>query len=129
MGENADTVRRGVELFNQAKLPEVMDLYDPGVEVEATGTVIGGAFKGKEGLAEWFRRIGSAYPTGVHLKIENLIESGDMVVAEWLAKGKLASGAEIEGRAVNVFEFRKGRAVKQRYYDDSEQIARLMKQL
>jgi len=128
-GANAETIRRGIELFNQGKIPELMALYHPEVEVEATGTVIGGAFRGKEGLAAWFGKIGSTYPKGVHLHVENLIESGDTVVAEWSAKGTLANGKELAGKAVSVFEFRDGKASKQRYYADSEQIARLMGQL
>lgn len=129
MGENADAVRRGVDLFNQGKIPELVQLYDPEVEVEASGTLAGGAFKGREGLVEWFRKIGSLYPSGVHINVENLLESGDMVVAEWRGKGKLKNGREIEQKAVNVFEFRDGKAVKHRYYTDSEQLARLMGQL
>jgi len=128
-GKNADTIQQGIDLFNQGKIPELVALYHPEVEVEATGTVIGGNFRGKEGLLEWFRKIGSAYPKGVHLKVENLLESGDTVVAEWNAEGTLVNGKEVEAKAVNVFEFREGKAVKHRYYADSEALARLMGKL
>lgn len=129
MGENADAVRRGIELFNQGKIPELVELYDPEVEIEAAGTLAGGAFKGKEGLVEWFQKIGALYPSGIHIKVENLLESGNMVVAEWRGKGTLKNGTEIETKSVNVFEFRGGKALKHRFYTDSEQLARLMGQL
>lgn len=129
MGENADTVRRGIELFNQGKIPELIALYHPDVEVEATGTVMGGAFRGAEGLSQWFQKIGSVYPKGIRLEVENLIESGDTVVTEWSSRGTLANGKEFEGKAVNVLEFRGGKAVKHRYYADSEELARLMGKL
>lgn len=129
MGENAERVRQGIELFNEAKIPELLDLYHPETEIVAQGTITGGAFTGKAGAMEWFRKIGAAYPEGVHLEVENLYESGDAVIVEWNAKGKLASGERFEGKSLNVLEFRDGKVSKHRFYSDTEALARAMGKL
>ncbi len=101
-----------------------MDLYDREVHIESSGTLAGGTFRGKEGVAEWFQKIGNLWPEGVHLKLENVDEVGDRVFAEWVSEGKLSNGKEIHVKAMNVFEFHEGKVKSQRLYTDSEKIAR-----
>src|SRR3972149_6411164 len=50
LGEKADLIRQGIELFNKANIPELMELYDDSVEVESQGSIIGGELRGEEGL-------------------------------------------------------------------------------
>lgn len=129
MGENVERIRQGIELFNQGKIRELMDLYDNAVEVESAGSIIGGAFRGKQGLAEWFQKIGNTFTGGVHLRVENLYEAGDTIVVEWSSKAKLASGKEFEGKALNIFEFRGDKIAKHRLYSDTEQLAKAVGEL
>lgn len=129
MGQNAEAVKRGIELFNQGNIPQLMDLYDRAAKVESQGSIIGGNYKGKDGLKEWFGKIANTYRGGVRLRVENLYEAGDAVIVEWTAKGKLANGKEIEGKTLNVLEFRGGKVVSHRLYSDTEQLARAMGKL
>ena len=129
LGEKADLIRQGIELFNKANIPELMELYDDSVEVESQGSIIGGNFRGKPGLAEWFQKVGNTYSGGIRLHVENLYEAPDAVICEWTAKGKLANGEEIQGKTLNVFEFRGSKVAKHRLYSDTEQLARAMGRL
>ena len=106
-----------------------MDLYDNSVEVESGGSIIGGTFQGKQGLAEWFQKIGTAFSGGIQLRVENLYEAPDAVVAEWTFKGRLANGEEIQGKTLNAFEFRGSKVVRHRLYTDTELLARAMGKL
>ncbi len=123
-GENAKRIQEGIDLFNQGNLPKVLELYDPEVHVESSGTLAGGTFRGREGVAEWFQKIGNVWPEGVHLKVENLEEAGDRVFVEWTSEGKLSNGKHIALKALNVFEFRGDKVKSQRLYTDSEKIMR-----
>lgn len=129
MGKNADAVKKGVEMFNQKKMKEVMDLYDDTAVIESQGTVLGGAFKGKKAIADYFQKLGSTFPGGVRLRIENLHEAGDTVVAEWKTTGKLANGKDFEDRAAHVFDFRGGKVIRHRQYTNTENLARAMGKL
>ncbi|HKZ64245.1 MAG TPA: nuclear transport factor 2 family protein [Thermoplasmata archaeon] len=129
MGEKAKLVEQGIKLFNEAKINELMDLYDSAAEVESAGSIIGGNFRGKEGVAEWFKKIASTYSGGIRLQVENLYEAPDAVFAEWNFKGKLANGQELEGRTANVFEFRGDKVAKHRLYTDTESLARAMEKM
>ncbi len=92
--------------------------------MESSGTLAGGTFRGREGVAEWFQKIGNLWPEGVHLKVENLEEAGDRVFVEWTTEGRLTNGKEIQLKALNVFEFRGDKVKSQRLYTDSEKIMR-----
>ncbi len=124
MGRNADTVRKGIELFNKGNIPELLQLYDDKASVEFNGSILGGAYRGKTALIQFFQKVGEAYPTGVQLSVKNVMESGDMVVVEWTATGKLANGKEVEDRAAHVFELSGGKVVHHRGYPNTEEIAR-----
>lgn len=124
MGENADAIRRGIELFNQGKIREVLELYDDHATIESHGSILGGAYKGKEALGKYFQKVGETFPQGTQLRVENIYEDKDTVIVEWSSKGKLASGKEFEGRAANVFEIKNGKVVHHRMYTDTEELAR-----
>jgi ketosteroid isomerase-like protein len=124
MGENADRVRKAIEFFNEGKIAEVMDLYADNAEVENWGSVIGGTYRGKREIGEWFQKIGAVFPTGVRLEVENLVEHGDQVFAEWNATGKLSNGKMTGTKAVSVVTFEGPKVTRQRYYQDTESLAR-----
>lgn len=123
-GEHAERIKRGIELFNKGDIPALLDLYDPEVHVESSGTLAGGTFRGREGIAEWFQKIANVWPEGVHLKVENLEEIGNRVFAEWTTEGKLSNGKETALKAMNVFEFHGDKVKSQRLYTDSERLMR-----
>jgi len=129
MGKNAEAVKRGIELFNKGNIPGLLELYDLGAQVESQGTIIGGSFRGREGLQEWFQKIGNVYRGGVQLKIDNLYEAGDAVIVEWTGTGKLANGEAIAAKTLSVLEFRGDKVVNHRLYSDTEQLARAMGKL
>jgi ketosteroid isomerase-like protein len=124
VGENADRVRRAIELFNEGKIAEVMDLYADNAEVENWGSVIGGTYRGKREIGEWFQKIGNVFPTGVRLDVENLVEHGNQVIVEWNATGTLSNGKMTGTKAANVITFEGPKVSRQRYYTDTETLAR-----
>ena len=75
-------------------------------------------------MAEWFQKIGTTWPGGLRLHVENLSETGDLVFVEWTQEGKLSNGKEMKQKALNVFEMHGGKVKSQRLYTDSEKIAR-----
>lgn len=124
MGENAETIRNGIEMMNQGKVQEVMDLYADDASVEAFGSVFGGNYQGKAAVGEFFQKVFQVYPQGMKLDIENLAQEGDTVFVEWRARAALADGRPFEGKAVNVFQFRGPKVSQHRVYLDTEQVAR-----
>jgi len=126
MGENAERIKEGIEHFNRGNIPAVLDLYDPAVDIDSSGTIAGGTFRGREGVQEWMQKIGTTWPGGLRLSVENLHEMGDLVFVEWMQEGKLANGKETKQKALNVFELHEGKVKSHRLYTDSERIARDM---
>ncbi len=92
--------------------------------MESSGTLAGGTFRGREGVAEWFQKIGNVWPEGVRIQVENLEEAGDRVFVEWTTEGRLTNGKENRLKALNVFEFHGDKIKSQRLYTDSEQLMR-----
>jgi len=125
VGKHADAIRRGIELFNQGKIREVLELYDDRATLESQGSILGGAYKGKEAIGKYFQQVGATFPQGTHLRVENIYEDKDTVIVEWSSKGKLANGKEFEGRAANIFEIKNDKVVHHRMYTDTEGLARL----
>ncbi len=123
-GNNAERIKEGIEHFNQGNIPAVLELYDREAQIESSGTIAGGSFRGKEGVQEWMRKIGATWPEGLRLNVENLQETGDLVFVEWTQEGKLANGKETKQKALNVFELHEGKVKSHRLYTDSERIAR-----
>lgn len=124
MGRNGDLVREGFKLVNQGKINEVLDLYDNKASIEFAGSILGGAYKGKQAIGQFYQKVGETYPGGLRLQVKNVLETGNAVVVESIAKGKLANGNEINSRDVHVFELSRGKVVKHRGYIDEEQLAR-----
>ncbi len=129
MGSNEDTIRNAVELFNQGRAREVMEIYDSEAIVEAPGSVVGGAYKGAEGVAQYFQKLGKLYGGGGRLHLRTIVGAGDTVVLEYVAKGRTADGREFESPAVHVFEFRGGKVVRDRLHLDTEALARAVGEL
>ncbi len=123
MGENADATRRAIELLNKGKIPELIDTYDSRAVIELHGSVLGGAYKGKEGIAQFFQKLQKVAPGGMQLHIDNLVEAGDTVVVEWTTRGKVG-GREFEGHTASISQLKGGKVVNQRLYIDTEQLAR-----
>jgi len=124
VGKNADAVRKGIELFNQGKIREGLSLYDDRATVEIPGSILGGAYKGKQALTKYFQQLGATFPKGIQRSLENVYEAGDTVIAEWIAKATLANGKALEWRAASVFQLKNGKIVHQRAYSDTEALAR-----
>ncbi len=92
--------------------------------MESSGTLAGGTFRGREGVAAWFQKIGTVWPGGLRLKVENLEEAGNRVFVEWTSEGRLTNGKESTQKALNVFEFHGDKVKSQRLYTDSEKLMR-----
>ncbi len=129
MGKNADLLREGIDLLNQGKIREVVDRYADDVVLEFRGSVLGGAYKGKQGAGQFFQKLGATFPGGAHIQIKNIYEAGETVVAEWTFRGKLANGREYNAPGLHVFEVRGEKLVDQRGYFDTEELANLLEKM
>ncbi len=124
MGKNTDTVKRIIELNNQGKPLEALEFFDPRAVGQFQGSVVGGAYRGREGLMQLLQKFGAVFPGGGVVHVKNILDAGDTIVVEWVATGKLASGKEVETPGAQLFEFRGGKIVSYRAYDDTETLAR-----
>jgi len=120
VGKNADTVRKFVEAANKGNIQGFLQYVDDNVSMEFGGSVFGGTYRGKKAVIELLQKVGQLS----NIRVKNILESGETVVAEWTTTWKLANGKQIENRVANIMEFSGGKIVNLRGYDDTEQFAR-----
>jgi ketosteroid isomerase-like protein len=123
--ENVEVVRRVYEAAARQDSAGVLELYDPGVVLDATAIgLVGSAkkkYRGHEGLralfAEWHDAWGE-----IEYSYEELIDAGDRVVAVVTrhARGR-SSGVEVERPFTLVWTVRDGRVVSVVWFLDREE--------
>ena len=96
--ENVEVVRRWVEAYNQRDIEGLLELSHPDIEFRSVfaGIESGGAFRGSEGVYEYFKAIEDAYES-FHLLPHEFHDAGAAVVLEaqavWTGRGSGASDA------------------------------------
>ena len=110
--ERVALFRRAFELYAEGQVEEMLELYDPEVEVTAPEWMNAGPFQGHEGYLEWTRRFNEAWGT-LEFEVRQVEAVGDRhVVGEVLTRGRgSGSGVEVEHAAGWVVEFRDGRGI------------------
>jgi|SRR5262245_283864 len=107
--ENVEIIRRAYEDWNRGDLASAMDLVAPEFEYVTSGDfAVGdtGTFRGPEGFRGFLERFWEEFE-GVHAEAEELIESGDSVLAviTYSGRGK-QSGAEVNLNAFQLWTLR-----------------------
>jgi len=124
MASNLETTKRGYDLFKQGDIATLIkDLVDdsctwitPGPENKLPWA---GHFKGKQGIADFFTRVGQNLEFSEFAPSE-FIEQGDTVVAigRAIARSK-KTGKTIKDDWVHIFKYRQGRIVSFQEYSDT----------
>jgi ketosteroid isomerase-like protein len=96
--ENVAVVRRAWEAWERGDIEGLFALYDPEIvwDMSHYDDVIGGVFRGHEGVRRFFRQWLEPFET-YRARAENFIDAGDNVVVEVRQGGRgKASKAEVE---------------------------------
>jgi ketosteroid isomerase-like protein len=95
----------------------VLSLYDPDVELDASGIPLGGLIgsqvrHGHEGVTSFFRDLHDAFEN-LDYDVERLVPAGEQVVSFIRRRGRgKASGLEVEGSFGVVFTVRAGKVIR-----------------
>ena len=124
MAENADVVNGAYESFGKGDVPGVVERVDSSVQWDSTESLPqGGSYSGPDGVGQFFQAVGGAWD-GLQVEIEDLVESGDKVVAVGSAKGELKGSGQASYGFVHVFELSDGKIVRFREYAAPDQAVR-----
>jgi ketosteroid isomerase-like protein len=119
MGANVKVVEAAYEAFGRGDIPALLDLLDDGIEWAAPATLPqGGSFHGKEGVSQFFQRIGEGW-SDLALDIESVSEAGpEVVIGVVRGKGTLRGGETSEYGAAHLFNVRGDKVTRFREYTD-----------
>jgi uncharacterized protein len=124
MAANADVVNGAYESFGEGDLPGVVDAVDGGVRWDSTESLPqGGSYSGQEGVGKFFEAVGGAWE-GLQVEVEELLESGDQVVAIGRAQGELKGSGPAGYGFVHVFTVEGGKIVRFREFADPDEALR-----
>ena len=135
MADNLTLARSLYEGWNERKFDELADAVAPGGKIVVAGT--GDVFEGREGALKYNKSWYDGFPDG-RITVDNLIASGDCVVAEITGRGTHtgtlvtsmgeipATGRSLTLKLCDVLEFKDGKVVSQRaYFDTGSMMAQL----
>jgi len=124
MAENADVVKGAYESFGKGDIPGVVEAVDEGVQWDSTESLPqGGSYSGPDGVVQFFEAVGGAWE-GLEIEIEDLLESGDHVVAVGKAQGELKGSGSTGYGFVHVFTLDGGKIVRFREYAAPDEAVR-----
>lgn len=123
IARNKATVRRFYEeVFNKGNLSAIDALTVPGF---VEHSMMPGQKPGMDAFKQSIRDFRSAFPD-MHFTIDDMIASGDKVVARWTMRGTnrgrfmgvAPTGRKVTMRGVDIVRLRRGRAVEHWGYED-----------
>jgi ketosteroid isomerase-like protein len=119
MGSIATIVETAYAAFARGDIAGVLALLDDNVEWTSPATLPqGGHFRGKDGVGQFFQRIGAAW-SALALDVESVSEAGaSQVVGVVRADGARLDGGASGYGAVHLFTVRDGKIVRFREYTD-----------
>ena len=124
MAENAEVVNGAYESFGKGDIPGVVAAVDGGVQWDSTESLPqGGSYSGQEGVGQFFEAVGGAWD-GLQVEIEELLESGDQVVAVGRAQGELKGAGPSGYGFVHVFTVDGGKITRFREFADPDEALR-----
>jgi ketosteroid isomerase-like protein len=121
--EHVEIVRRCVELFNRRDVAQVLELLDPDVELDLSRNIFNpDIYRGHSGIERW-RSVVEDVWDDFHGVVEELIDTGDKVVAAVTMGGKgKESGVEVKMQIFSIWTVRDSKVVRMvgGYRDRSE---------
>jgi ketosteroid isomerase-like protein len=112
--DNVELAQRLYESWNRSGGVAPLDLFDPGIEVEVSGGILDGGYRGHAGVSELLDSFWGSF-AGYRIVVEECIPAGDDVVvtAHYYGRGR-TSGVEVDLRHWHVWTWRGGKAVRWR---------------
>jgi ketosteroid isomerase-like protein len=124
MADNADVISGAYDSFSKGDIPAVIETLDPEVQWDVTAILPqGGSFSGPDGVGGFFEGLAKAWEE-FRVSLDDLIASGDDVVAVGRAEGKLSGGDSAGYGFAHVFTLRGGKIVRFREYADPDEALR-----
>lgn len=121
MAENTEVVNGAYESFGKGDIPGLVESVDGSVQWDSTESLPqGGSYSGQDGVVQFFEAVGGAWD-GLEVEIEEVVESGDKVVAVGSAKGELKGSGSAGYGFVHVFELSGGKIVRFREFAAPDQ--------
>jgi uncharacterized protein len=112
MADNTDVVNGAYESFGRGDIPGVVAAVDEGVQWDSTESLPqGGTYSGQDGVVKFFEAVGGAWD-GLEVEIDDLLESGDHVVAVGRGQGELKGTGAASYGFVHVFTLSDGKIVR-----------------
>jgi ketosteroid isomerase-like protein len=107
--DNVELVHRAYRALEDGGLEEFLDYVDPEVEWHSLVLEIEGAFRGHEGVREWWRGLRAAFPDW-RPSVEEVRDLGEHVIVHARGRGRGAeSGVGIDDDFWQVARIREGR--------------------
>jgi ketosteroid isomerase-like protein len=118
LAEELEKARSTVAAGGRGDLDAALEHLSPGVEMDMSGVPGGALLEGRDAVAAYLREHGEAWGE-TSVEIEAAEQHGNRVIVVQVERnvGRL-SGAEVESRYANVFEFEDGMIARARFYDD-----------
>ncbi len=123
--DNAEIVRRGFEAWDAGDDDALPTYFSPDVEIDASDRILNPAvYRGLDGARRFRSEISETWG-GFSVEIEELLVSGDRVVAFVRVSGQgRASGAAVDTRSAWLVRVAEGKVTRLRLYRDrSEALA------
>lgn len=123
--ENVEIVRRVFEATIRGEGSQVLEFYDPEVDLEARGSLAnligGGVYHGHDGIRRFYRAYYEAWEH-VDYEIEELIDAGEYVVSIVTNRGRgRASGVALDWPVPGVWTVKDGKVVRVVFFSSREE--------
>ena len=121
--ENVEIVRRYLAAYDSGGLDVVAEFWHPDIEWRAVEGYIDdvGVIRGPDGMRQYYEQWEEPFDA-IRIEIEELIETGDQVVAVVRSVGRMKdSDAEIDIRYAVVISVRDGKIARGREYSTRQE--------
>jgi ketosteroid isomerase-like protein len=119
--ENVERVLLGYGDWNRRDFDAVVEVFDPEIEWTMVGATrfpgTEGTYYGHDGVREFWRLFIEPWAE-FHIEVEETRAAGDLVVAFVRFHGEAREGLELEAPFVHLLDFRHGRVVRFRSFDN-----------
>ena len=114
---DVESFMKALGAYNRHDLAGFVEVCDPGVEsYPATAAAEGGAYRGHEGIKQWFENVHAAFEE-IQAEADDVRDLGDRLLALGRVHARgVGSGVEIDTEMAWVAEFRDGRLARWRSY-------------
>ena len=123
--ENKQLAMRGYDMFRNGDIQGILDMCADDVEWssnESEFVPFSGTFRGKNGVAEFFTKLGQSVEAQ-HFEPQTFIAEGDKVSVAGTSRWRVrATGATYENRWVHIFTLKDGKTTRFEQYDNSAAV-------